>query len=1521
MPGAVADETILRLKADIDNFMSDMRKAQKAKDDFNKPTAGGIGKSTSQQFNQIERYASVMGDQISATKQKIQLFQSSIKNLTDVGDKQSMKLAGVFKNNMGLMQKELQSLQSKQPMFTQLTEGLKSMGGPAGQVGNMLETVSSGAAGLAGTLSIVGVALTVVKAGFDAMILPGIKFNMMLEQQTVAFEVMLKSGDAATQMVADLKKLTMSTGVSLADSMASVKQMLAYGFGGEEMISSLKMLNTVAKAVNVPMTDLTYVYGTLRAQGRAYTRDIMQFAMRGIPIYEYLAKVLDVDVSKLKGLVEEGKVGFPEVEKAFQMMTGAGGKFEGMLEKSMNTTAGLVTQIQNQWQLVTGGMAEASGGPVKVILQSLLEILKHSKLIQLIIAALYYPLMAVVAALAFMLAMINDVWHFYVRIFETVASGIKAVFDWIASTDLVRSIIFDITMAIKAAVGWIAQFNNKLADTGVSAKNIAESIRKWFNGEEKKPFIIDTREIEIAHGGKDTLNRILAEMSKGSNVDNTIFADIVSNQWAKAAAKMKGDENLQSIVRGTQATWEDVATVMAKSAKLSEDNLKSFVAAMKSSSLEGLSYWNYFKSQVNKMAGFFGNLENAVFGEGFGQGEVAASVAVDSYKANLLSLQKAYKDIGASQLAQGEVTKEWKEASIKELEMYVKNVLSSNTQLTDSEYGMLRGIQAYINQLKSELQTGTKTVSKAVDDLIQKYLEFRATVTTNETGFSGSLLDQLSQRLGTDITRNLSTLDKKLGLIAQEAEKTRAALREIGAEDKIPLVDEMQRLNSEILRVTMGLKKLQDEANVSTSGDFITKSIYKQYDAQVRLNRLQLDADEARLANAEALYKRNADLVDMYKGGKAQDLADKMGNAMIVSGIEKLRGITGGASASTGPTAMSPITTAIMEGMTPPVDAFGVAVKEFAKGVKAFLNPKGDGNPTGDESPVVTAISAGLVVPTESFVVAVQEFQMGVNTFLKASPTSTQEPLGLPSGAPSTGLSSARTNTYYNPRTLGDESAVTFTTKSLAQIGGAFTPPINKMENVLGQYSGSFATALKGVGDTIAKNIKAFGNSTSQASFGPWMDKLSGTIGIVAGEITKQAGGTELGKTMTSLVTGVGDPITMLIETLVKVILSIENVGRVMAPFTTIAGGMLSMLQGPPDENGGATGPANKALQLTVNMLLKLGEVLGAILIPIFELVGDQLNTLAAPIIILAELLKRFFLAAKPLIKLIMYIINPLFLFGALLGDLMKSMTAGITTEEDRQKELEDLYNKELATLQNLYEVGALSGEEYQLRLAELKRQYGKDTPATDAGISVFQGIFDAITEMGVALNEMMIAFQPVLDFILAVLKPFIVFVFQFIGGFFTDIAHIVTYFANFVSALLAGDWGAVWTSLGGMLKSIAGFFLNPLIRALNFLISGINQLILGTDKDIPLVPELAIGSGAIPSDMMAYLHQGESVVPASFMDSIRKGDLALTGGNGSSGGGGVNIYINVEGSVQTERDLARSIATEVNYLVKKGHV
>lgn len=49
-------------------------------------------------------------------------------------------------------------------------------------------------------------------------------------------------------------------------------------------------------------------------------------------------------------MVEQGKVGFPEIEKAFQNMTKNGGQFGGMMDKQSATLGGRLSTLKDQFK-------------------------------------------------------------------------------------------------------------------------------------------------------------------------------------------------------------------------------------------------------------------------------------------------------------------------------------------------------------------------------------------------------------------------------------------------------------------------------------------------------------------------------------------------------------------------------------------------------------------------------------------------------------------------------------------------------------------------------------------------------------------------------------------------------------------------------------------------------------------------------------------------------------------------------------------------------------------------------------------------------------------------------------------------------------------------------------------------------------------------------------------------------------------------------------------------------------------
>ena len=58
--------------------------------------------------------------------------------------------------------------------------------------------------------------------------------------------------------------------------------------------------------------------------------------------------------------------------------------------------------------------------------------------------------------------------------------------------------------------------------------------------------------------------------------------------------------------------------------------------------------------------------------------------------------------------------------------------------------------------------------------------------------------------------------------------------------------------------------------------------------------------------------------------------------------------------------------------------------------------------------------------------------------------------------------------------------------------------------------------------------------------------------------------------------------------------------------------------------------------------------------------------------------------------------------------------------------------------------------------------------------------------------------------------------------------------------------------------------------------------------------------------------HKGEGIIPATFMDSIRSGELALTNGKNQGSGQVVYVTVNVQGSVTTEEELSDAVARNI---------
>ena len=94
----------------------------------------------------------------------------------------------------------------------------------------------------------------------------------------------------------------------------------------------------------------------MKSEGRVTGESLRQLTAHGIPILAQLAAQFGVNEQAVRKMVEEGQVGFPQLQAAFAAMTGPGGRFAGLMEKQSHTLAGLWSSLRDTVGMTLAGV-------------------------------------------------------------------------------------------------------------------------------------------------------------------------------------------------------------------------------------------------------------------------------------------------------------------------------------------------------------------------------------------------------------------------------------------------------------------------------------------------------------------------------------------------------------------------------------------------------------------------------------------------------------------------------------------------------------------------------------------------------------------------------------------------------------------------------------------------------------------------------------------------------------------------------------------------------------------------------------------------------------------------------------------------------------------------------------------------------------------------------------------------------------------------------------------------------------
>lgn len=303
------------------------------------------------------------------------------------------------------------------------------------------------------------------------------------QQLEISFRTMLGSGEQANELISQLAQTATSTPFDLQGIASSAKNMLAYGFAADQVNDTIVRLGNVAAGLSQPLGDIVYLYGTLKASGRVTNIDIRQFANRGIPIYEELAKVLGKSVSEINNLVSAGKVGFPDIEQAFQNMTNKGGKFYNLMEEQSKSLTGQISNLQDNIDMMFNELGKSSEGMLSSGIKAVSYLVENYEKVGKVITGLIATYGVYRAAVITNIALTQG-WAAATKA-DTIAKGIQTIATnatTLATKRLTAALLANpygaIAVALTAVISAMWAFSD--------STSAAEKAQKDFNEEKKR---------------------------------------------------------------------------------------------------------------------------------------------------------------------------------------------------------------------------------------------------------------------------------------------------------------------------------------------------------------------------------------------------------------------------------------------------------------------------------------------------------------------------------------------------------------------------------------------------------------------------------------------------------------------------------------------------------------------------------------------------------------------------------------------------------------------------------------------------------------------------------------------------------------------------------------------------------------------------------------------------------------------------------------------------------------------------
>lgn len=201
-------------------------------------------------------------------------------------------------------------------------------------------------------------------AGFSAaqFIKETVSARSEIESLQVSFETLMKSKAKGDEMFSQLMDYELKTPLVITDLAKAAQTMLGFNVAATDVMPVLKSIGDISMGNTERFQSLALAFSQMSATGKLMGQDLLQMINAGFNPLMVISEKTGKSIAELKDEMSKGSISSEQVKQAFLDAAGAGGQFNGMLDKMSKTTQGQISNLKGSITYALNDIGQATEG-------------------------------------------------------------------------------------------------------------------------------------------------------------------------------------------------------------------------------------------------------------------------------------------------------------------------------------------------------------------------------------------------------------------------------------------------------------------------------------------------------------------------------------------------------------------------------------------------------------------------------------------------------------------------------------------------------------------------------------------------------------------------------------------------------------------------------------------------------------------------------------------------------------------------------------------------------------------------------------------------------------------------------------------------------------------------------------------------------------------------------------------------------------------------------------------------------